>query len=86
MPFSLGDLLYLLAGLWLACKKFRKDYLWLILPPAVFFAAALFAKVQIGYRHIMPVMPFLAVLAGLALARLPTRPRAKPRQSPRACN
>jgi len=59
------------AGLWLACKKFRKDYLWLILPPAVFFAIALFAKVQIGYRHIMPVMPFLAVLAGLALARLP---------------
>jgi hypothetical protein len=59
------------AGLWLARKKFRKDYLWLVLPPAIFFAIALFAKVQIGFRHIMPVMPFLAVLAGLALARLP---------------
>ncbi len=59
------------AGVWLVFKKFRRDYLWLVLPPAIFFAAALTAKVQIGYRHIMPVMPFLAVLAGLALARLP---------------
>ncbi|MBI4350505.1 MAG: hypothetical protein HY550_03610 [Elusimicrobia bacterium] len=63
-------LLGALAGAWLAFRDFRKDYLWLILPPAVFFAASLTAKVQIGYRHIMPVMPFLAVLAGLALARL----------------
>jgi len=57
-------------GAWAAVKKFRKDYLWLLLPPAVFFAVALTAKVQIGYRHVMPVMPFLAALAGLGLARL----------------
>ncbi|MCM2266801.1 MAG: hypothetical protein NDI60_03400 [Elusimicrobiales bacterium] len=63
-------LLGALAGVWLAVKNFRKDYLWLLLPPAVYFAVSLTAKVQIGYRHIMPVMPFLAVLAGLALARL----------------
>ncbi len=59
------------AGIWLTAKNFRRDYLWLLVPPAAFFAAALTAKVQIGYRHIMPVMPFLAVLAGLALSRLP---------------
>ncbi|MDA8243027.1 MAG: hypothetical protein M0025_02775 [Elusimicrobia bacterium] len=59
------------AGVWLAVKNFRRGYLWLLVPPAAFFAAALSAKVQIGYRHIMPVMPFLAVLAGLALARIP---------------
>jgi hypothetical protein len=41
-----------------------------LVPPAVYFAASLTTKVQIGYRHIMPVMPFLAVLAGIALARL----------------
>ena len=58
------------AGIWLALKNFRKDYLWLLLPPAVYFAVSLTAKVQIGYRHILPVMPFMAVLAGLALARL----------------
>jgi len=66
------------AGVWVTAKKFRKDYLWLLLPPAIFFAAALTAKVQIGYRHVMPVMPFLAALTGLALARLAAidRPRA----------
>lgn len=63
-------LLGALGGAWLAWRNFRKDYLWLILPPALFFAAAMTSKVQIGYRHIMPVMPFLAVLTGLALARL----------------
>ena len=63
-------LLGALGGVWLVSKNFRKDHLWLILPPAIFFAASLTAKVQIGYRHIMPVMPFIAVLAGLALARL----------------
>jgi hypothetical protein len=59
-----------IAGVWLAVRSFRKDYLWLLLPPAVYFAVSLTAKVQIGYRHILPVMPFMAVLAGLALARL----------------
>ena len=58
------------AGLVLVFKNFRRGYLWLLLPPAFYFAASLTAKVQIGYRHIMPVMPFLAVLAGIALARL----------------
>ena len=63
-------LLGALGGGWLVFKNFRKDYLWLILPPAIFFAASLTVKVQIGYRHILPVMPFIAMLAGLALARL----------------
>jgi 4-amino-4-deoxy-L-arabinose transferase-like glycosyltransferase len=58
------------AGLVLAVRNFRRGYLWLIIPAAVYFAASLTTKVQIGYRHIMPVMPFLAVLAGIALARL----------------
>jgi len=58
------------AGAWGLLRKFRPDCLWLLLPPALFFAASLTAKVQIGYRHIMPVMPFLAALAGVALARV----------------
>jgi hypothetical protein len=58
------------AGAWGLLKKFRRGYLWLLLPPAFFFAVSLTAKVQIGYRHILPVMPFLAALAGVALARV----------------
>ena len=61
----LAVLALLLAGLASVKKSFRKDYLWLILPPLVYFAVSMGAKVQIGFRHILPVMPFLAVLAGL---------------------
>jgi hypothetical protein len=65
----LQTLLFAAIGALLAVRNFRKDYLWLLVPPAVYFAVSLNTKVQIGYRHIMPVMPFMAVLAGLALAR-----------------
>lgn len=66
----LAVLLAAAGGAWLALKGMRRDYLWLLVPPAVFFAASLTAKVQIGYRHIMPVMPFLAASAGIGLGRL----------------
>ena len=37
--------------------------IFLILPVMVFFAAAIAAKIDIGIRHILPVYPFLFVLA-----------------------
>lgn len=73
-PFALAvktpllTLFFVLAGVWAALKPFRRRALWLLLPPAFFLAVSLNTKVQIGYRHIMPVMPFLAVLAGAGLA------------------
>jgi 4-amino-4-deoxy-L-arabinose transferase-like glycosyltransferase len=54
-----------LAGLAALKSSFKKDYLWLILPPLIYFVLAMNAKVQIGGRHILPIMPFLAVLSGL---------------------
>jgi hypothetical protein len=54
-----------LAGLLRVKADLKKEHAWLLLPPLIYFAVALTAKVQIGYRHILPVMPFLAVLAGL---------------------
>jgi hypothetical protein len=56
-----------LAGLAAMKNSFKKDYLWLILPPLIFFAVSMNAKVQIGFRHILPIMPFLAALAGLGV-------------------
>lgn len=47
-----------------------REALWVIVPLAGYFTAALTAKVQIGIRHLLPMMPFLALLAGLAAARL----------------
>ncbi|HET7375386.1 MAG TPA: hypothetical protein VFK30_01685, partial [Anaerolineae bacterium] len=34
------------------------------LPPALAMAAALFSPLAIGYRHILPVLPFVIILAG----------------------
>ncbi len=37
-----------------------------LLPAAVLFVAALVSRLNIGYRHILPIEPFLLVLIGLA--------------------
>ncbi len=42
--------------------------LWL--PPLLFLGLAMSGRITIGYRHILPVVPFLIVLAGLAVAAL----------------
>lgn len=62
----------MLAGAGLAAfgEKAKRGYLWIVIPPALYLAAALLAKVQIGYRHILPVYPFLAVFAGLGAQSL----------------
>ncbi len=58
--------LFALAAAGLLCLKprIKQGYLWIILPPLLYFLMALTAKLQIGYRHILPVFPFLVMLAG----------------------
>jgi len=48
-----------LAGL----RRQRRDLAFLCLPPLVIFAASLFSRVNIGYRYLLPMLPFLFVLA-----------------------
>lgn len=50
--------------------------LWALAPAAAYFAASLTAKVQIGVRHLLPALPFLALWAGLGAADLWRRGRA----------
>lgn len=57
-------------GVWSLKRLSRADVAWLLLPPAFYLVASLTSKTQIGYRHILPVYPFLAVLAGLGAAEL----------------
>jgi len=41
--------------------------LWAVwLPPALFFAASLRSNLNLGYRYILPVVPFLHIMAGAA--------------------
>lgn len=57
-------------GAWSARRLPRGEALWLLLPPVLYFTAALTSKTQIGYRHVLPVYPFLAAWAGLGAAEL----------------
>ena len=53
-------------------REWRREVLFLAIPPVIFLATALTSKVNIGIRHIMPVMPFLILLAAagaISLAR-----------------
>lgn len=55
--------------------QFRREVIFLALPPVAYFAVAMNSKMQMGIRHIMPVYPFLIVLAGVAAWSVSQRSR-----------
>jgi hypothetical protein len=68
-----GLLLLLALGLPLALLRLRSHLaLWLILaiPAALFLLASMFGGIQIGVRHILPVLPLLYILACVGLVPL----------------
>ncbi len=48
----------------LRAPEFRREVLFMGIPPVVYFAVAMGSKMDIGIRHILPIYPFLIVLAG----------------------
>ena len=44
--------------------RYRRELAFLILPAAIYFAVAVLSTLNIGIRHILPVYPFLIILAG----------------------
>lgn len=51
-------------------RRFLDDAAYAFLPVAVFLAAAMTAKLNIGVRHILPIYPFALLLAGYAITEL----------------
>jgi hypothetical protein len=49
-------------GFW---KEHRREFLFLVLPAALFFAASCTSDMNMGIRHVLPVLPFL-ILFGAA--------------------
>ncbi len=45
------------------------NYSFLLLPPLGYFAFALTTDINLGYRHLLPVLPFLAVFTAVTLTR-----------------
>jgi len=48
----------------------RRELLFLTIPALIYLAVAMASGMNIGVRHILPIFPFLFVLAGWAAARL----------------
>jgi 4-amino-4-deoxy-L-arabinose transferase-like glycosyltransferase len=52
-----------------ACRPVRDD-LFILIPPLIFFLISTAVRLNLGYRHLLPMLPFLAVHIG-RLARRP---------------
>jgi len=57
-------------------KKRARELLFLLFPPAIYFTTAVFAHLDIGHRHILPIYPFLIVITAAGAAALLWRSRA----------
>ncbi len=76
---TLGFLLLLalaLAANNLRRRELRRDFVFLVLPAAIYFATSLTSGLNVGVRHILPVYPFLLVLAAAGAWALVERRRA----------
>ena len=54
----------------------RREQVWMLVPAAVFLTASMTSNLNIGVRHILPVYPFLSVLAAAGAWRLAKAQRA----------
>jgi len=76
----LGVLLPCCVGLALCVARWRRltlDDLFVLLPIAVFMSAAVSTPYNIGLRHILPIYPFVLLLAGKPVAELYRRGHCK---------
>ena len=60
-------------GIWRSGS--RREVLSLTIPPIVYFGAAMASKLDIGIRHVLPIMPFLIVLAAAGAVSLAQQSR-----------
>ena len=57
-------------------KKCRREILFLVIPPLIYFSVALASGINYGVRHLLPVYPFLIVLIAFSAWNLAQRHRA----------
>ena len=57
-------------------KQFRRETLFLIVPPAFYLLVAMSSRINYGVRHLLPMFPFLIVLVSVAAWNLGARHRA----------
>jgi hypothetical protein len=71
VPISV--LVFFIAGVVLSAIHWRRalnDTIYILVPMAAFLGAAITTKLNIGERHILPIHPFVLLLAGFAVTEL----------------
>jgi hypothetical protein len=56
-------------------RNYRREFITALVPIAIFLGAAVSSKINLGVRHILPIYPFLILLAAAAAAYLFSRSR-----------
>ncbi len=56
----------------LTLRRTRAHTVFLLVPMVFYFSASLFSALNVGYRHLLPLLPFIYLLIG-GLASLPVR-------------
>jgi Dolichyl-phosphate-mannose-protein mannosyltransferase len=75
IKLTLPMILLLVVGLlapWV-WKRYPHEYLFLAIPVVVFLAAAMVGRINIGIRHILPVIPFLIIFSAAGAAHFWSR-------------
>src|SRR5579863_6965179 len=70
---TLGFLILLLAAVFALLRhggKLRREFLFVLIPPAFYFLVAMGSRFNIGIRHVLPIFPFLIVFVGVVLGAL----------------
>lgn len=67
-----------LAGLIVCATRWRQDWLFALVPVAVFLGVAMTANINIGLRHILTIYPFVLLLACRAISRRRWLPAVAP--------
>jgi len=57
-------------------REGRREALWMLIPAVAYLAATMTSNLNIGVRHILPIYPFLSVLAALGVCTLAKKHRA----------
>jgi len=76
MKSTLGFLLLLAPFPFIARRlKMAREALFLVIPPVVFLAVSMASSMDLGLRHILPVFPFVILIAALTAVKLASRSR-----------
>jgi len=70
LPFLLVSVAALAWSIWKIFAERKIDFLWLIIPLALYAVLTMSSNINIGIRHFLPVFPFLFILGGAFIDRV----------------